>query len=358
MWKNEANPFLPPVGQPLSHQDMEALGGERGPQFYETALKYAQSLGRCGFPAKSLLLCNRALMTPVKKGDAILKANPLPYKAIAWLMVNRREGQFLGNPRYHYQHLASRLRGPGKELAVWRSWACWYLAKEVLPEGEFPADLVQIRSEQLIEPAHDTIVQQLRKLSSAGDEQAWADALHWCQPWRPARPHGRHRVSIRQIGTGELAIVQKLAYHIWPRVYPGIISEGQIRHMLEQFYDLGILWDEVQRRAVCYALIEVDGRPSGYLSFEAQRQDKSAFLHKLYLLPEFHRMGAGALALGWVENAAARAGLRRVRLRVNKRNAPAIRAYLRRGFRFAGDIVSDIGGGYVMDDCWMEKDLG
>jgi RimJ/RimL family protein N-acetyltransferase len=44
-----------------------------------------------------------------------------------------------------------------------------------------------------------------------------------------------------------------------------------------------------------------------------------------------------------------------VRLRVNKRNAPAIRSYLRAGFRFTEDIVSDIGSGFVMDDYVMEK---
>lgn len=358
MWKNDPNPFLPQIDQPLSHHDMEAVGEDRGPLFFEAALRYAQSLWRAGFPAKSLLLCNRALMAAVKKGDAILKTHPLPYRAVAWLMVHRKADQFIGNPRFHYQHLASRLRGPDKELAVWRCWACWYLAKEVLPEKEFPGDALQIRNEQLVEPAHDTIAQNLRRLSPASDDQAWADALHWCQPWRLPRPHGRHRVSIRQIGTGELITVQKLACHIWPRVYPGIISDGQIRHMLSLFYDLGTLWDEVERRAVCYALIEVDGRPSGYLSVEFQRQEKSAFLHKLYLLPEFHRMGAGALALDWVENAATRIGLRLVKLRVNKNNAAAIRAYLRRGFHFAGEVVTDIGGGFVMDDYWMEKKLG
>ena len=45
----------------------------------------------------------------------------------------------------------------------------------------------------------------------------------------------------------------------------------------------------------------------------------------------------------------------RLRLRVNKRNAAAIRSYLRGGFVFQEDVVTDIGSGYVMDDYVMEK---
>jgi hypothetical protein len=47
----------------------------------------------------------------------------------------------------------------------------------------------------------------------------------------------------------------------------------------------------------------------------------------------------------------------RLRLRVNKRNAAAIRSYLRSGFVFQEDVVTDIGSGFVMDDYVMEKGI-
>ncbi len=337
---------------------MEALGQERGPLFYETALMYAQSLWRQGFPAKSLLLCSRAMAADLHHGDEVLRRVPLPYQAVAWLLVNRQEGQFFGNPRLHFQHLASRMVEPKKELRTWRAWACWYLAKELLDPHDFPGDWLQIRRESVVEPTHDEISRRLHQLSSLSDDRAWNEALRWSQNWRHHKPAGRHRVTVRPADKMELAIVRKLACHIWPRAYAGIITEEQIRHMLDRYYDVAVMWEEMDRRGVCYAFIEIDGQPSGYLSFEALRAEKSAFLHKLYLLPEFHGIGAGALALDWVEHAAARVGLRFVKLRVNKNNATAIRAYLRRGFRFAGDVVTDIGGGFVMDDYWMEKPVG
>ena len=358
IWKNEPCPFLPVTDRVCSHVDMEAVGGDRGAVFYETALKYAQSQWRRGFPAKSLLLCSRAMAADLLANDEVLRHHPLPYQAVAWLLVNRREGHFFGNPRLHFQHLASRMVEPNKELRAWRAWACWYLAKELLSQDEFPGDWSQIRAESLVEPTHDEISRQLRRLSPLDDERAWNEALHWCQSWRCARAAGGRRVTVRPVKRAEMKTVRELAENIWPRVYPDIISLAQIRYMLERFYDPEVMWEEVEQRGVCFAFIECDGRTAGYLSFETLRQEQSAFIHKLYLLPEFHGVGAGAIALDWVEQAAARAGLRGMKLRVNKRNVNAIRAYLRRGFKFAGDEVTDIGGGFVMDDYWMEKPVG
>ena len=358
IWKNKPCPFLPETDHVCSHVDMEAVGGDRGVVFYETALKYAQSLWRRGFPAKSLLMCSRAMSADLHPGDEVLRRSPLPYQAVAWMLVHRQEGQFIGNPRLHFQHLATRMVEPKKDLRTWRAWACWYLAKELLSSHEFPGDTMQIRKDGIIEPTHDEISRQLHRLSTLDDDRVWNEALRWCQSWRHARSTGRHRVTVRQVEPMELSMVRQLAVHIWQRVYPGIISDGQIRYMLGRFYDVGAMAEEIERRGVCYAFIEIDGKPAGYLSFEALRHEKAAFLHKLYLLPEFHGVGAGALALDWVEHAAARMGMRSIKLRVNKNNATAIRAYLRRGFKFAGDEVTDIGGGFVMDDYWMEKPIG
>lgn len=355
VWTNKPCPFLPETDHLFTHDHMAAVESDKGTRFYETTLKYAQSLWRTGFPAKALLLCSRAMAADLEKGAEILRQWPMPYHAVAWILVNRQAGQFFGNPRLHYQHLASRMASPKRELRSWRAWACWYIAKELLDAIKFPGDVVQIRRENVVEPTHDEISRQLRLLSPLDDDRVWNDALHWCHSWRHARSSGRHRVNVRPVERAELSIVRQLAGYIWPRVYPGIISEAQIHYMLERFYDLGTMWGEMEHRGVCYAFIEIDGKPSGYLSFEALRQEKSAFLHKLYVMPEFHGIGAGAIALDWVEHTVSRAGLRQVKLRVNKHNAQAIRAYLRRGFEFVGEDVSDIGGGFVMDDYWMAK---
>ncbi len=53
----------------------------------------------------------------------------------------------------------------------------------------------------------------------------------------------------------------------------------------------------------------------------------------------------------------AAAGAHRLILSVNKRNAQAIAAYKRNGFVIAESVVTDIGGGFVMDDYVMAKGI-
>jgi ribosomal protein S18 acetylase RimI-like enzyme len=71
-----------------------------------------------------------------------------------------------------------------------------------------------------------------------------------------------------------------------------------------------------------------------------------------------HGRGFGSLLLRHCEREARKRGMRRLVLTVNKQNSKAIKAYQRNGMRIADSVVTDIGGGYVMDDFVMEKELG
>ena len=80
-------------------------------------------------------------------------------------------------------------------------------------------------------------------------------------------------------------------------------------------------------------------------------------LHKLYVLPDTQRRGRGR-ALVLAGSAAAKArGAQVLRLDVN-RNNPAIGFYERLGFAPVREQVTDIGGGFVMDDLVLELELG
>jgi ribosomal protein S18 acetylase RimI-like enzyme len=80
-------------------------------------------------------------------------------------------------------------------------------------------------------------------------------------------------------------------------------------------------------------------------------------LHKLYLLPELQGRGLGSRLLQHCEQEVRAAGAHRLILSVNKRNAKAIAVYQRNGFVIAESVVTDIGGGFVMDDFIMAKEL-
>ncbi|MCB1224479.1 MAG: GNAT family N-acetyltransferase [Verrucomicrobiales bacterium] len=358
-WINEPCPWLPAIDRPHTAADLKPHGKTRDATFYAAALRYAQSHWRAGFPAQAILQCNRALACPLPGSEPVLQEFPLPYQALLWILLHRREGQFIGNPRRHWQHLATRMVEPHKDLRTWRAWACWYLAKTVLPAIEFPPDIQQIRQENLAEPEFTTIRQQLDRLSPADDTARWLEALAEArrsvgQP--AAGPLPPAAVRIRPIPAEELPTVIALAHEIWHQHYPGIISREQIDYMLTVWYQTDAMRREMSGRGVVYALIELPERGAvGYLAHEPQLGHEVLFLSKLYLRATSRGMGLGRIALDWVRDQAAAQGFHTLRLRVNRANASAIQSYLRAGFRILEDVCSDIGNGFVMDDYLMER---
>jgi GNAT superfamily N-acetyltransferase len=353
---NAPHPLLPAIDRVHEASEINALGKERGVVFYETCHLYAQSLWQQGFPAKCILALNRALSCVLPANEPVMQRLPLPYQALAWLLIHRPAGQFIGNPTRHWQHLATRMVEPNKQLRSWRAWACWYLAKEILPEDEFPPDLKQIREEAVVEPTWAEISRHLAELSPADDLSRWQAALDWTRSELGKMPREVIESRIRRIGVEELPVIQKLAHRIWPAVYPGIISHAQIDYMLTVWYHPSAMAREMETRGTWFALIEAAGHGAvGYLSFERYAGTEVCFINKLYLLPEMHGRGLGAAALDWAACRAREMGCTCLQLRVNKANAPAIRAYQRAGFHFLEDVCTDIGSGFVMDDFRMEK---
>ena len=167
-----ACPHLPAVAAPLRASAMRRFAkGDRGAGFYLAALETGQSLWLQGLPAQALLQINRAMGADLRGDEAGLSEWPMPYAAAAWVMRARRDDQFIGNPRRHYQHLATRMVEPRREQRSWRAWACWSLACRIFPEQ--PADEVQIEREGVVEPTSEQIAARLAKLGLPGEESLW-----------------------------------------------------------------------------------------------------------------------------------------------------------------------------------------
>ena len=158
----EACPFLPHAQQALgpSYSRSARASTDQG-AYYLAALTCAQSLWLQGKPAQALLQLNHALAVDLAADSEALAQWPLPYQAIVWILTRRHEEGFLGNPVRHYQHLASRMSGPNKELRIWRAWACFHLAESVLPEDEFPRDLRQINKESVLIPDWQAVMDKI-----------------------------------------------------------------------------------------------------------------------------------------------------------------------------------------------------
>lgn len=173
-------PFLPAAESPIGAAAMREVGEDRGERFYLQALTCAQSLWRRGLPAQSVLLLNRAYSADLDGSETILVKWPLPYAAMHWVLSSKREGDFVGNPRRHFQHLATRMVEPRRELRSWRAWACWAFACELFPDC--PADLLQIESEGVSEPGLDQIREKLASLGIPGEAELWMSILQQSTP--------------------------------------------------------------------------------------------------------------------------------------------------------------------------------
>ncbi|HKW30811.1 MAG TPA: GNAT family N-acetyltransferase [Verrucomicrobiae bacterium] len=170
-----------------------------------------------------------------------------------------------------------------------------------------------------------------------------------------AAPPDRTEI-IRATGA-DLPAIAELAGIIWRACYPDIISHAQIDYMLAQMYALGTLGEEIRSQSVRYDLLLVDGKPAGFASYGPTSKPGAMKLHKLYLLPELHGRRLGSYMLQHIEQEVRMAGARHLTLSVNKRNAQAIAVYRRNGFVIAESVVTDIGGGFVMDDYIMAKSV-
>jgi hypothetical protein len=156
----------------MTAADSRAFGKEdRSAAFYAFCHRYAQSKWMSGLPAQALLQLNRALSADLRGGEPELETQPLPYAVVTWILRARpdRRGQFLANPRRHYQHYATRMSGPRSELRASRAWACFHLCEGVLPEDEFPRDAEQIEGEGIAVPEVGEVLSKLERLGLPGE---------------------------------------------------------------------------------------------------------------------------------------------------------------------------------------------
>jgi len=164
-------------------------------------------------------------------------------------------------------------------------------------------------------------------------------------------------IQILPVQAEHLPALSELAGVVWRACYPGVISPEQIEFMLARMYDHDTLRDEITHQGIRFYRLLVAGQFSGFASIGPTEKPGVMKLHKLYLLPELHGRGLGSRLLEYCQTEARRLGARRLILAVNKRNAPALAAYRRNGFAVQESVRADIGGGFVMDDFIMGKDL-
>ena len=159
-------------------------------------------------------------------------------------------------------------------------------------------------------------------------------------------------IHLEKINKNQLPIVKDLAYAIWPSTYGEILSSEQLNYMLDNFYSLENLENQMNTGQIFELLLE-DNNVVGFVAYELNCNETGLLkIHKIYLLPETQGKGFGKFMIDEVIKIAKSNQQKGVFLNVNKYNNAQF-FYEKLGFTITKDEVIDIGNDYVMDDYVM-----
>lgn len=160
---------------------------------------------------------------------------------------------------------------------------------------------------------------------------------------------------IRVATESQISLTAALASEIWHEHYTAIIGLEQVRYMLARFQSVDAITAQIDSNELIYFNIYDGGYPAGYLAVQLRTDE--LFLSKLYVKSPVRNRGLGRKAVRFIQNIAAENCLKRITLTINKHNSMSLAAYERLGFARYGEVVTDIGDGYAMDDYLLEYRL-
>ncbi|RMD79659.1 MAG: GNAT family N-acetyltransferase [Lentisphaerae bacterium] len=168
----------------------------------------------------------------------------------------------------------------------------------------------------------------------------------------------KQRFSLRRAQPCEIPVIRELAHTIWPVAFADVIPPEQITYMLDLMYAETVIQREMAAGVVWQLLwTQSENQAVAYQAWEYLASEGIIALHKLYVLPAYQRQGLGRFLLDCVCQAGTQMKARAVRLRVNRHNEQALRAYRKWGFQMIEQDCKPIGNGFVMDDYIMQLDL-
>ncbi len=148
--------------------------------------------------------------------------------------------------------------------------------------------------------------------------------------------------------------IAALAAEIWREHYTDLIGAEQVEYMLRRFQSAEAITRQIEKEGCRYFVAEEDGDFLGYCAVQDSGEPNRLFLSKFYVRKSCRGRGIGKEMLRHAVGCFKAFPSTIVWLTVNKGNAGSIAAYEKLGFRIAGELVTDIGGGHVMDDYCLE----
>ncbi len=161
-------------------------------------------------------------------------------------------------------------------------------------------------------------------------------------------------IKITQLKPKNAKRLESLAKSIWEEHYTSLIGEQQVSYMLNKFQSEAAILEQLSE-GYRYFEVYFAEELMGYFSVQ-ERDADSLFISKFYLASQARGKKLGSAMLDFIEELAKQAECKYLDLTVNKYNS-AYQIYLKLGFINQGAAEFDIGGGYIMDDYLMRKEL-
>jgi len=157
------------------------------------------------------------------------------------------------------------------------------------------------------------------------------------------------KIEIRDAVPGDEHIIHDLAWATWWKAYGDIVSDEQIRYMLELLYNEVALRRLIDQGEQQFILLCVDDRPQGFAAYAPRPEDPTVYkLHKLYVHPDCQGKGYGRRLLNEITRRLIAQQISVLDLNVNRKN-PAFEFY--RGLGFTVLRQEDVPiGPYWMND--------
>ncbi len=150
----------------------------------------------------------------------------------------------------------------------------------------------------------------------------------------------------------QIATLANLAETIWREYFPELLEEGELEYLLEAMLSVEVLTKQIADEDYEYFFIDVDGEHIGFIGLIAH--DDHLFLSKLYILKAERGHGYGTQAFEFIKDCAQRYDLDSIRLTCARNNKRSLDIYEHMGFRNIGEIDTDMGDGYQMNDFLLE----
>jgi diamine N-acetyltransferase len=98
-------------------------------------------------------------------------------------------------------------------------------------------------------------------------------------------------ISIVDAATGDIQVIRQLAEETWWQTYTSIISNEQIRYMLDSIYSAGTLRTTMENGSQHFLILYDDQGAQGFAAYGTRPEDPKIWkLHKLYVKPDNHGM--------------------------------------------------------------------